>query len=66
MYNIYNNKNNIYKKEEENSYDGFRKEKRVIGKRLREKESISLKNHQATMALLISLPNTPSEKSRGR
>ena len=37
--------------------DGFRMEKRTE-KLLREKESILLKNHQATMALLLSLPNT--------
>ena len=49
----------MYKKRIEDSNDGFRKEKRSKRKKIKRKiEGILLKNHQTTMALLISLPNT--------
>ena len=65
MYNIYTNMNNIYKNTIEDSNDGLRKEKRSKRKKIkRKKEGILLKNHQATMALLISLPNTRFEENQ--
>ena len=41
-------------------------ERKRVKEKIKREEGILLKNHRATMALLISLPNTPFEKSRGR
>ena len=46
---------------------GLERKKKSRRKKIkRKKEGILLKNHQAIMTLLISLPNTFRKKTRGR
>ena len=64
MYVVYTVTSTIYAKIREDSKDGFRKKSKR--KDIKRNDGILLKNHDATMALLTRLPNSPFEKSRGR